>query len=337
MPANINSIAWNGELPWHKQGTRVDHLMTSAEAIVLGGMNWRVDVAPIAPVKLVKGQQVTLPMSDRWFATVRSDTQQILGIVGSYYQPIQNQEAFSFFDSVVQQGLAMYEVVGCLGRGEVIWLLAKVPGELRIAGTDDISHKYLLLTTRHDGQMSLRMFYTPVRVVCQNTLTTALHSRESTDGIRIRHLSNMACHIEEAKKMLGMVNTRFEKLNDAFNLMNRISVDTQWVNSYVNQLFPSQSSKPQVGANLRNKREQVISMMDLPENSFPKIRGTVWSAYNAVTSWVDHARPIKKVEGRPGRRMEVLMLSTGAELKNQAFDLAMKMCQVDPRAALSIN
>jgi len=334
MTANINSIAFTGEVPWHGLGTQCEGLMTSAEAIKLGKLDWGVDVVNIRPV-YPASEIVTTSAANRWRATIRADTGAMLGVVSSRYKPIQNVDAFTFFDSVVQEKLAMYEVVGALGAGETIWMLAKLPGEIRITGTDDISHKYLLLTTRHDGQSSLRMFFTPVRVVCQNTLTNALYSRESSKGIRVHHFGDLPKQVAEARKLLGLVNLRFQRLEEVYNAMSRLAIDDSWLTQYVNSLLPSQAKDGTVGTNLLMKREQIRSLVEAPENAMKPVRGTVWGAYNAATQWVDHGRSVRGVMQQPSRRMESLLFTTGAEIKNRALTLAMTMSQIDPKVLAS--
>jgi len=153
-----------GEKPWHGLGTRLENAATSAEAIKAAGLDWNVTKQPLF---LEGGMQL-----ERALATVREDTGAVLGVVGKVYQPLQNKDAFSFFDAVVGIKEAMYHTAGALGKGECVWILAKLPGVVRVVG-DDITEKYLLLTNRHDGWGSATVMFTPIRVVCQSAIRSA--------------------------------------------------------------------------------------------------------------------------------------------------------------------
>ena len=168
MTNGKTAMAYTGDKPWHGLGTSVANAMTSAEAIGLAGLDWGVVKQPVYFANdISKYKRI-----ENKFATVRVDTMDPLGIVGNVYRPLQNKEAFSFFDAIVGDKLAMYHTAGALGKGERIWLLAKLPGECWITPKDNIE-KFLLLTNSHDGYSSVEFMVTPIRVVCQNTLNMA--------------------------------------------------------------------------------------------------------------------------------------------------------------------
>ena len=140
------------------------------------------------------------------FATVRTDTAQILGVVGSKYEIVQNRTAFSFFDSLVQDGSGIkYETAGALGNGERIFITAKLPDILRIGRNDDIE-QYIFLTTSHDGSGSIMAAFTPVRIVCNNTLNAAL--RNHSNAVYIKHTANAEEKLKEAARIISISQTQ---------------------------------------------------------------------------------------------------------------------------------
>ena len=163
---NKTSMMYIGESPWHKLGTKLDKPATAFEAIQAAQLDFMVVKFPIKTVRH------ELPVENH-FATVRTDTLQTLGVVGSRYEPIQNKDAFDAFDTLVGEGEAIYHTAGALGKGERIWLLAKLPDYIRV-NLNDIVEKYLLLVNSHDGSGSVKVKLTPIRVVCENTLSMAL-------------------------------------------------------------------------------------------------------------------------------------------------------------------
>jgi Domain of unknown function (DUF932)/Tetratricopeptide repeat len=180
MPHSVESMMYAGQVPWHGLGTPVSTEVTAGDAIKHAGLSWHVDLQPVfAGAGLVQSLVAGVK------ATVRNTDQRALGVVGDRYMPVQNEDAFAFFDSVVGEGQAIYHTAGSLDGGRRVWVLAKLPGEVRLH-QDEVTEKYLLLMNSHDGSTALRMLFTPVRVVCQNTLNLAMRGT-SAEGIAIRH------------------------------------------------------------------------------------------------------------------------------------------------------
>jgi phage/plasmid-like protein (TIGR03299 family) len=155
--------------------------------IVAADLNWEVELRPI----MFQGRQPSRkPQRCQLLRKARTsaEAELPLAVVGSRYQPLQNSEAFEFFDPIVGKNAAVFETAGALGYGERVWVLAKVPGDMHIVG-DDCCTKYLLLSNSHDGQGSVAIKFTPIRVVCQNTLILALETGEK--AYAVRHTKHM--------------------------------------------------------------------------------------------------------------------------------------------------
>src|SRR5437899_1521645 len=182
-----DSIVYAGATPWHRLGTPVKEAFDAQTALKHGGLDFTVEKVGI---QTLDGAGI-----ENRFALRRTDTKDVLGIVTDFYKPLQNREAFSFFDGVFGKGKARYEVAGVLGKGEKVWLLAKLPGDFTV-GKQDLVGKWLLLTNGHDTCEPVRAKFTGIRVVCQNTLTAALRGTDSE--IRVQHIGNVPAKLELA-------------------------------------------------------------------------------------------------------------------------------------------
>jgi phage/plasmid-like protein (TIGR03299 family) len=307
------------EVPWHKLGTALAKPATAAEAIRAAQLDWTVIKAPLQ----CKVDHRLPPVPDR-FAVVRSDStpespQPVLGIVGSNYTPLQNRDAFSWFDAIVGEGAAIYHTAGALGDGERVWILAKLPGEIRVVG-DDVTDKFLLLSNSHDGSASVQVKFTPIRVVCQNTLTMALRSGPT---VRIAHTRDLNRRMISARMKLGIIQKQFGKLEEAFRRMAKVQVTGDRLTKYLELVLP----KPADEENTRAIRRVVLARAKTAElfetgrgNTLPQVGGSLWAAYNAVTEFVDHYQPA----GSGERRLDSIWFGDGYLTKTRAYRVAMQ-------------
>lgn len=319
MAHNIDNMMYVGAAPWHGLGKALAEPATSAEAIAAAGMDWEVELMPV----YAHPQGLDAVKVPNKFATVRKDRVSALGVVGKNYTVVQNREAFGFFDSVVGEGKAVYEVAGSLGQGEQIWILAKLPGEMRV-GKDDVVEKNLLLVNSHDGMSSLKMFFTPIRVVCQNTLSASLGMRKAGEGINLRHHANITDKVRQAQNALGIANKKYDELGQQFSHLASVKVNTQWLEDYVKLCFPAVDPE-KTSTVLNNTRRRVMELVDSPSNTLVGSSGTAWGAYNAVTEFVDHARGGKSRQG--DSRLRSIWMGSGAQLKESALNIAMELAK----------
>jgi phage/plasmid-like protein (TIGR03299 family) len=311
------ALAYFGELPWHGLGTKLDEPATAEEAIVAAGLNYDVELTSVTTSD-------GIPVPQRK-AVVRNDTDDVIGVVGNNYVPIQNRQCFGFLDAVVSEGRLKYHTAGALGRGERVWMLAKLPSQIRVKNGDDLVDKFLLLSNTHDGSSALRVFFTPIRVVCQNTLSRA-ESRGRGQGIAILHRGDLQAKIREAQRVLGLAERFYDDAATKIDFLARTHLSVEQLESYFAALYPDTAdSTNRRAANVRQR------LTGLFENGIgqdqPDIRHTAWAAYNAVTEYVDHHRPTraKTVELRASQRLESAWFGSGAGLKAKAWDLALAL------------
>lgn len=312
-----HSIAYFGDVPWHRLGTRLDQPATAGEAIVAAGLNYEVTLQSLWTSN---GD----PVSTRQ-AVVRRDTSDILGVVGKGYQPIQNLECFSFLDSVVADGRLRYHTAGALGKGERIWMLAKLPGDIRIRGSEDVTEKYLLLSNSHDGTSALRVFFTPIRVVCANTLAMA-ERRSRQGGVSIAHKGDLGAKVKEAQEVLGFANRFYEHLEMQMDQLVAYRPTPAQLQDYFEVLYPDRQETP--SSRTRNVRSTLMELFESGRGQgIAATRRSAWSAFNAVAEYVDHHRSTRggTPEVKAGRRLQSAWFGTGAQLKSDAWKLALAM------------
>jgi phage/plasmid-like protein (TIGR03299 family) len=317
-----------GEPAWHRLGTVIELATTSAEAIGLAGLDWRVEQWPVRAFDPDNsGVEAGIPDT---VANVRTDTKAVLGVVGRRYRVFQNHEAFDFMDGLVGDKLAMYETAGSLHGGKRVWMMASIPKEYR-AGPDDLIKPYVLLTNTHDGSQALRMIPTTVRVVCQNTLNLAL--RESgVEGLTISHHPRLESRIAEARAKLGIIAARFDKFDDELHAMLAKNLTVTEAGGYFRGL--SGAELPGQSARQKKSREQIFGQMlgnfDNDRNTLPGVKHTAWGAYNAVSEWADHQRKYRGASpaDKLDRQLDSVWFGQSHQLKQAAYHGALELAGV---------
>ena len=292
--------------PWHNLGIELNHPKTAREAIKMAGLDYTVMKKPLG---------LKTGLKQDAYATVRTDTKDVLGFVNKSYEPIQNIDAFIFFDDWVAENEAIYETAGVLGKGECVWILAKLPGYINVHG-NDIVNKYLLLTNSHDGNSHVRVKLTPIRVVCNNTLTAAL---QGAGEVQISHTPNSAQDLEQAGAMLGLSNYLYEQLEVMFNSMAARKITDGQLRDYVQALVPD-NEETENTARTENIRNSVLQLHESGRGAH-LARGTWWGAFNSVAEYTDHMM----LDEDSNTRLNSIWFGRGEQLKLKAFRLAEKM------------
>jgi len=305
-----------GQPPWHRLGVTVSDAQTSEEAIKLAGLAWGVEQWPL----VARRDGVERAVTGR-VANVRADTGAVLGVVGTSYRVFQNQSAFDFFDAIVQERLAIFETAGSLKGGRHVWMLARLPKTLRVAGEDEI-RPYILLTNSHDGSRALRMIPTTIRVVCANTLNLALGRAAATEGVTIYHSEHLAQRVAEARTKLGIITQRVDEFEQQVQALARRTMSRTALADYFTKLVEDRAEDTQ-----KRMLGMFLTNLDHPTNSLPGIRGSAWAAYNSVSQWADHQSVVRgqtEIQ-RADSRLQSIWFGASAELKAKAFDAAVAL------------
>jgi phage/plasmid-like protein (TIGR03299 family) len=281
MAHEIESNFFVGETPWHGLGIKLDEAPSIQAAIMAAGLDWSVD---LKPVYLEDGSLIECAK-----ATTRSSDGSVLGVVGTRYKPLQNSDAFNFFNPFVENGLCTLETAGSLSFGKKVWILARIGGsDLPIVG-DDVIRKFILLSNSHDGTVSVRVGFTPVRVVCANTLAMA-HENGASQLIRIRHSNNTVTDLTKLQEVMNLANQSFEATAMQYRALASKTINSADLRKYIKVVLGVEEEEDKESTRAKNQIAEVIELFENGRGSqLIGVKGTVWAAYNAATEYLSHS------------------------------------------------
>ena len=281
MVAAVETMAYAGEVPWHGLGTKVPHDLSTDEMLKKSGLDWYVEKLPTY-VNAPSGQQKTGS-----FALVRSSDNKVLApSVGQNWNPVQNKEAFDFFSEYVEAGDLEMHTAGSLMDGKMVWALAKVKQSFELFKGDEVEN-YMLFSNPHQFGKSIDIRMTPIRVVCNNTLTLSL-STDSDSMVKVNHRKEF--NPEMVKEQLGIAREKMDNYKTMAEFLGSKRYTTERLVEYLNKVYPSNIKDedikdPSVPTTVNAKKAfEVIETQ--PGNQYAK--GTWWQAFNAVTFNTDH-------------------------------------------------
>ena len=281
MAANVESMFYVRETPWHGLETRVKEAPSSKDALVYAGLDWKVIQEPVYTdsQELIEGYK----------ANVRDSDRRVLGVVTDRYKVIQNEEAFAFTDALLGEGVR-YETAGSLQGGKKVWMLARMPHEYIITG-ERIS-PYLLFSNTHDGSGAIKVALTPIRVVCNNTLNLALSTAKRSWSMI--HTGDIQGKLQEAKDTLLLADRYMDNLGKEFENLRMKSMTDKLVMEYIEVLLPVEED-----GTMKQKRNIEHLREDLKMRYFdaPDLQDVGKNAYrfiNAVSDFATHAQPLRK-------------------------------------------
>lgn len=313
MSHELESIAYNeaGGTPWHKLGVPVQGRMTWEEAVTKAGLDWEVEDRDIA--FLNNGVQIP-----NLKAITRVKDDRVYKVFSDGYKIVQNRDAFKMIDDVVNGGGACFETAGALFNGAKIWALLKLDGVVNIAGEQ--IDKYLTLVNSHDGSSALQIFWTPIRVVCNNTLTMAMDS--TLTRFYARHTQGVTQKVLEAQKVLGLANIFYERWEQQANHLTQYMLPEGNKPTFFREVFgyPQNTEDEDIRGNILQAFERVEELVwtgDVGDNA--DLHGTAWAYYNAVAKYADFEKTYRGQREDPTKQLQGAMFGTGADMKERAF------------------
>ena len=290
------------EKPWHYMETQarckiLADAPNSAEALKLAGLDWTVEQTPVF---MDDGTEI-----ENYKANIRSDDKTVLGIVTNRYKIVQNADAFSFTDAIVgetEDGIVRYETAGSLNGGKRVWLLAKMPTKKVL---DDDVEPYMVFSNSHDGTGAIKIGMTPIRVVCNNTLSLALSTAQRSWSTK--HVGNLDEKLAEARHCLGMANLYMDALDKEADRLANIKLDFEQINEILDQMFPvMENDSDRKKANIQKVKDNYSVCYFMPD--IAKFKGTAWGAVNAMSDMIWHSAPNRNTanyeENRWGKIMD---------------------------------
>lgn len=297
MAANVESMFYVREVPWHGLGTMVQDAPTSEEALRLAGLDW--DVLQ-TPVFMQNGIEIP-----NYKANVRSTDNACLGIVTDRYRIVQNTEAFEFTDSIVgetEDGVVKYETAGSLCGGRKIWLLARMPVKKVL---DDDVEPYMFFSNSHDGKGAINVGMTPIRIVCNNTLNMALNTAKRCWSTK--HVGDMQSKLEEARMCLQMANNYMENLDIEADRLANAKLYEEQIEEILDEMFAvDDNASDRKKNNILQFKNHFWTAYNMPD--IQKFDGSAWKAVNAMSDVITHSAPQRNTttynENRWGKIMD---------------------------------
>lgn len=346
----MSKYARNG-LPWEARhvSTNVKDCKTSKEVMQKAGLDWRV-----SKCELVAKMPFNINSKNdddngfayegklyrdcpNAYATYRTDYNIPLGIVKQKYEVVQNSAAFAFFDEAIGDNKALWQTAGSFGNGERIFVSAKLPNTIEVAG--DRIDNYLVFTNSHDGTSGVSILFTPIRVVCENTLNAALRTTDCY--VRFRHTQSVHQNIMGAAELLGITKKQAEATQDMYNYMYGIKMTDDEVMQYIGSLFLNETEYCKLNAYdsrkgmeklmyrdyrtlevtgiSTRKANQITSAWEYYLDGIGQkaICGTAWGAYNAITGYYSN---VANLEGE--KRLDSLLYGGASKNMLKAANMA---------------
>ena len=302
-------MAYAGDTPWHGLGTRVADDLTPQQMLDAAGLDWEVEKVPAYAT--VGGEQVRVGRS----ALVRKVDNQILDVVSDDWNPVQNEQAFEFFNDFIAQGGMQMHTAGSLDDGRIVWALAKVTDSFELFGEDKVE-SYLHFTNFHKYGFSTDVRFTPIRVVCNNTLTLSLNTRVEK-MVKFDHRREFDGDV--VKEALGVAKEKLAKYKEMAAFLGSKKAAGEDVVSYFKRIFPLTTDRFNPDAEPSRSAKLAMDILETqPGASFAA--GTWWQPFNAVTYMTDHLLG-KSVDNR----LKSSWYGHNRKVKTEALELALEM------------
>ena len=341
MAHQVETMAYAGEVPWHGLGKKVEHKLTPEEMLKAAGLDWTVSKRPVYyadkpntwDLNDPRGEAKMLRAQDDYLI-VRDSDNRVLSHCGEGFVPFQNHETMSFFKKFTDAGHMEMDTAGSLSDGERVWGLAKIKKGFKLAGGDDIEG-YLLMANSHKVGTAMTMMFTPIRVVCNNTITLALESNGITGKFRVLHLQMFDEEImQAAETALGISGEQMKTFQEQSEFLANKRATRDQVDNFIAELFQpklliergktKEADLPPLHEEFSKTSQMVLEAIETsPGHSKASAKGTWWGALNGVTYVMDHQKKSKTND----LRLTSAWFGSGANTKRKALDKVMEYAE----------
>jgi phage/plasmid-like protein (TIGR03299 family) len=309
-------MAYAGETPWHGLGVQVPSDLSPAQMLEKAGLDWTVQKVPAFAD--IDGQKTNVG----WSALVRSSDHEMLSVVSNDWNPVQNHEAFEFFHEYCAAGDMEMHTAGSLRDGQIVWVLAKVKDSFELFKGDTVE-SFLLFTNPHKFGQSIDVRFTPIRVVCNNTLTLSL-SQNADRMVKKSHRTEFDA--AQVKEQLGIATDKLAKYKEMAAFLGSKRYNDGSLKEYFNRVFPVLAYNKEKGPQRKDLSKSATRALEIigtqPGAQFAE--GSWWQAFNAVTYLTDHEIG-RSADSRltsawfgPNKNLKVKALETAVEFAEAA-------------------
>lgn len=304
----VAQMAYAGETPWHNLGKRVPNDLTPDQMLQAAGLDWTVQKVPAFAT--IAGEQVAIGHS----ALVRSLDNKMLDVVSNDWNPVQNAEAFEFFNEFVAAGDMEMHTAGSLKGGQIVWGLAKVKDSFELFTGDQVD-SYLLFSNFHKYGFSTDVRFTPIRVVCNNTLTLSLNSQVER-MVKVSH--RKVFQPDEVKSMLGIASEKLQQYKEMASFLGSKPAKGEDIVEYFKRVFPVTGTNDNTRKDVSKNAKLALDILDTQPGA-NYAQGTWWQPFNAVTFLVDHL-----AARNDDNRLSSAWYGQGKNVKTKALETALE-------------
>lgn len=312
MSHAVESMFTVNFVPWHQTNyVNLEKNPNIKEGMAAAGLDWEVGTKPLFTED---GQEVNAK------ATYRKTDNRVLGVVGPRYTPLQNQNAFDWFQPFLDANECQLHTAGSLHNGQKVWVLAQLNRDnSEIVKNDDVC-KFILLSNSHDGTTAIRVGYTPIRVVCANTMAMAHSKTSNSKLIRIRHTRSSTINLERVRDIMDNINAEFEATAEQFRFLASKSFNQRDVSKYVKVMMGIEDVvDADMKTRTRNTFDEIMGLIEGPKQSGVGVKGTWWAAYNGYNEYLNYNY------GRtPDNRIDSLWFGVNANDNSKALSKALE-------------